>query len=54
MSLNTIQHYIWKTTPLIWQKELTNEKEYVTVRKTNIDSVKNVIKNVNFAIRSSE
>ena len=45
MSLNTIQHYIWKTTPLIWQKELTNEKEYVTVRKTNIDSVKNVIKN---------
>lgn len=45
VSLNTFQHFIWKTTPLMWQKELTKEKDYVTIKKTNIDSIKNVVKN---------
>ena len=45
VSLNTLQHFVWKSTPLMWQKELTDEKEYVTINKTNIDSIKNVVKN---------
>ena len=45
ISLNTFQHFIWKTTPLMWQKELTKEKEYVTIHKIDINNVKNVLKN---------
>lgn len=45
VSLNTFQHFIWKTTPLMWQKELTKEKDYVTIKKTSVDSIKNVVKN---------
>ena len=29
----------------MWQKELTKEKDYVTIKKTSVDSIKNVVKN---------
>ena len=43
--LNSFQHFIWKTTPLLWEKEITKEEKYISLTTIGFENIKNVVKN---------
>ncbi len=45
LSLNIIQHFIWRSAPLFWQKEIKSETDYVSYKSIGIKNLNNVVKN---------
>lgn len=45
ISLNTFQHFIWRSAPMFWQKEITSEATYVSNNSIGIKNITNVVKN---------
>ena len=45
LTLNIFQHFVWRSAPTIWQKEIKNETTYMSKDSIGVKNITNVVKN---------